>query len=71
MRTVNYQRDKAVEYAREYALNYNENYYSFASGGGDCMNFVSQCIRAGVMPMKRMDFSGTEARRQVVLLGAV
>ena len=56
MRTVNYQRDKAVEYAREYALNYNENDYSFASGGGDCMNFVSQCIHAGGMPMKKNGF---------------
>ena len=47
-----YNRDAAVAYARQYALNYNSQYDDYASGGGDCMNFVSQCLYAGGIPMK-------------------
>lgn len=36
-----YDRDAAVAYAIQYAINYNSNYVSYASGGGDCANFVS------------------------------
>lgn len=37
----------AIEYARKHAFSYNKNYISFDEDGGDCTNFVSQCIRAG------------------------
>ena len=47
-----YDRDAAVAYAQKYALNYNPEYNDYTNGGGDCMNFVSQCIHAGGMPMK-------------------
>ncbi len=40
----------AVAYSDKYALNYNSAYYNFASLGGDCANFTSQCINAGGMP---------------------
>ncbi len=40
----------AVAYSDKYALNYNTAYYNFASLGGDCANFTSQCIYAGGMP---------------------
>lgn len=42
-----YDYKKAVAYARKYALDYNKNYKSFADMGGDCTNFISQCLKAG------------------------
>lgn len=44
---LNYNREKAVEYARKYALNYNPQYFHFDGLGGDCTNFISQCLLAG------------------------
>ena len=38
---------KAVAYARQYALNYNSAFYNYAPEGGDCANFVSQCLAEG------------------------
>lgn len=46
-----YNRDLAVKYAEKWALARNSNYYNFDSIGGDCTNFVSQCIYAGVKVM--------------------
>jgi hypothetical protein len=49
-----YSRDAAVSYALKYALNPNPQYKYFAThndGGGDCSNFVSQCLSAGGAPM--------------------
>lgn len=40
----------AIEYADKYAINYNPAYYNFNNIGGDCANYVSQCISAGGMP---------------------
>lgn len=37
----------AVRYARKYALNYNPEYNSYGGIGGDCTNYISQCIKAG------------------------
>ena len=42
-----YDRSKAVAYARKYALNYNTDYKDFNSNGGDCTNYISQCLYAG------------------------
>ena len=42
-----YQREKAVAYARKWAFRRNPRFYSFDEIGGDCTNFVSQCIYAG------------------------
>lgn len=47
MRTVNYDRNLAVEYAKKWALHRNPRYYNFNELGGDCTNFVSQCVFAG------------------------
>ncbi|MBQ8635190.1 amidase domain-containing protein [bacterium] len=44
---VKYNREKAVEYARKYALEYNPKYFHFNGIGGDCTNFISQCLLAG------------------------
>lgn len=42
-----YARDRAVLYARKYALTRNPLFFSFAGIGGNCTNFVSQCVLAG------------------------
>lgn len=49
--TFAYNRTTAVSYANTYALSYNSNYRSFAGSGGDCANFVSQCLYAGGLSM--------------------
>jgi len=47
MRETLYDRISAVAYAREWALGRNPAYYNFDELGGDCTNFVSQCLYAG------------------------
>lgn len=42
-----YNRDKALAYARQWALVRNPAYLNFDGMGGDCTNFVSQCLYAG------------------------
>ena len=42
-----YNRENAVAYARKYALVRNPIFYTFEGIGGNCTNFVSQCILAG------------------------
>lgn len=42
-----YNREKAVEYAQKWALSRNPQFYDFDSLGGDCTNFISQCIYSG------------------------
>lgn len=42
-----YIRERAVLYARKYALARNPLFFSFAGIGGNCTNFVSQCVLAG------------------------
>lgn len=38
---------RAVEYAHRWAFARNPKYYDFEKIGGDCTNFISQCIYAG------------------------
>jgi hypothetical protein len=47
MKEVSYHREKTIEYAEKWAYSRNPAYYNFDSLGGDCTNFVSQCIYAG------------------------
>jgi hypothetical protein len=49
--TKPYIRENAVEYARKFAFSQNPNFASFAGIGGNCTNFVSQCIYAGSCEM--------------------
>ncbi len=42
-----YNRERAVEYARRWALDRNPLFADFSGIGGNCTNFVSQCIYAG------------------------
>jgi hypothetical protein len=44
---IPYDRQAAVEYANYWAYRRNPRFYSFDEIGGDCTNFVSQCIFAG------------------------
>lgn len=46
-----YNRQKVYEYAEKWAYGRNPKYYNFDSVGGDCTNFVSQCIFAGCEQM--------------------
>jgi hypothetical protein len=43
----NYNRTTAVEYAKRWALSRNPRYFDFSDYGGDCTNFISQCLYAG------------------------
>lgn len=47
MRTIEYDRNAVVLYARQWAFSRNPNYYNFDKIGGDCTNFASQCLFAG------------------------
>ncbi len=42
-----YERERALAYARRWALARNPLFYNFTGVGGDCTNFVSQCVLAG------------------------
>lgn|GEM_PF-4450796 len=42
-----YDRRAAAGYARRWAMGRNPRYWNFTGMGGDCTNFVSQCLYAG------------------------
>lgn len=44
---MSYNREKAVAYAHQWAHTRNPRFSNFDSMGGDCTNFVSQCLYAG------------------------
>ncbi len=44
---LDYDRKKAVAYAHRWAYFRNPDFYDFSDIGGDCTNYVSQCIFAG------------------------
>ena len=44
---IPYNRARAIEYARRWALSRNPLFLDFTGRGGDCTSFVSQCIFAG------------------------
>ena len=58
MRNIPYNRQKAVSYARKWALGRNPKYYDFQNVGGDCTNFASQCIFAGAGVMNYVPETG-------------
>lgn len=45
--TGTYRRERAVEYARRWAFARNPLFSDYTGIGGDCTNFVSQCLYAG------------------------
>ncbi len=48
---IPYNRRRAVEYARRWALSRNPLFVDFTGQGGNCTSFVSQCIFAGAPVM--------------------
>ena len=44
MKVIEYDRNKAIRYAKKWAYSRNKKYLDFENIGGDCTNFVSQCI---------------------------
>lgn len=44
---IPYNRMRAVDYAKKWALSRNPLFFDFSEIGGNCTNFVSQCIFAG------------------------
>ena len=53
-----YERELALEYAKKWALSRNPKYYNFDYLGGDCTNFVSQCVYAGCGVMNDTPVTG-------------
>ena len=49
-----FDRQKAVDYALTWALERNPKFYDFSLLGGDCTNFISQCMYYGGY---KMDYS--------------
>ncbi len=47
LKEINYDRKKALEYAKKWAFKRNSKYLNFEKIGGDCTSYVSQCIYAG------------------------
>ena len=45
-----YNADKAIAYSNKYWKHYNHDYHDYRNEGGDCCNFVSQCLYAGGLP---------------------
>ena len=46
----------AIAYAEKWAYSFNPNYYNFTNIGGDCTNFVSQCLFNGNIPMNYNEY---------------
>lgn len=46
-----FDRKKCVAYAEEWAFSFNPRFYNFTDLGGDCTNFVSQCLFFGGIGM--------------------
>ena len=63
--TLSYNPQAAITYGNTYCRKYNPQYSSYAHSGGDCANFVSQCLHAG-----GLDFSGcAHVNRQGMIPG--
>ena len=50
---LSYNAGAAIKYARQHCRKYNTKYNNYKGKGGDCANFVSQCLKNG-----GFDFSG-------------
>lgn len=44
---IKYNREEATKYATKWALSRNPAYKDYEKWGGDCTNYVSQCVHAG------------------------
>jgi len=48
----------ALAYAHRWARARNPRYFDFDNLGGDCTNFISQCLFAGNYPMNQVPYTG-------------
>lgn len=46
-----FDKDAAIQYSYKWALSRNPAYFDFTNIGGDCTNFISQCLYAGAKVM--------------------
>ena len=53
-----YDRGRAVEYAKRWALSRNPLFFDFTGGGGNCTNFVSQSLLSGALVMNPTETFG-------------
>lgn len=53
-----YNRVLASNYAQKWALSRNPNFFAFDVIGGDCTNFISQCLFAGESVMNFDEYYG-------------
>ncbi len=53
-----YDRNAAVDYAARWAKDRNPKFADFSLMGGDCANFISQCLYAGCQRMDRREDIG-------------
>jgi hypothetical protein len=44
---IYYEKNKAIDYAKKWAHKRNPKYHDYSNEGGDCANFVSQCLIEG------------------------
>ncbi len=58
MTEIGYDRSSALRYARRWAYERNPKYYNFDNLGGDCTNFISQCLFSGCGVMNYMPTFG-------------
>lgn len=56
-----YDASKAIAYAHQYYENYNPAYKNYNNAGGDCANFVSQCLYAGGLQQDAVWYNGSSA----------
>lgn len=57
-KNLKYNAQDAIDYARAWANRRNPKYLDFTGIGGDCTNFVSQCLYAGSRVMNEKANSG-------------
>ena len=55
---MSYDRQAAIEYAHRWAFDRNPLFYDFSNIGGDCTNFISQCLYAGSRVMNFTLYTG-------------
>lgn len=56
-----YDASKAIAYAHQYYENYNPAYKNYNNAGGDCANFVSQCLYMGGLQQDSVWYNGSAA----------
>jgi hypothetical protein len=58
MKVYQYNRGEAVAYAHKWAFKRNPAYLDFSKIGGDCTNFISQCLYNGCKTMNGTKITG-------------